>query len=88
MSIVEKYLAGWEFRTRNPDYEVGETIEVMVTSMIDGKAKARIGDSILRIKDVPEGSENMRVTVEIEEWDTEDHIGEGTYLETVGESAF
>lgn len=88
MSIMEKWLAGWSFRTRYPDYEPGETIEVMVTGMTDGKAKARIGDSILRIKDAPEGSENMRVLVEIEEWDTEDHIGEGTYLETVGESAF
>ncbi|MGM0371830.1 MAG: DUF7513 family protein [Halobacteriota archaeon] len=88
MSVLEKWLAGWTFRTGKPDYEPGETIEVMVTSMQNGKAKARIGDSILRIKNVPEGGENTRVMVEIEEWDTEDHIGEGTYLETVGESAF
>jgi hypothetical protein len=88
MSIFEKYLAGWSFRTRYPDYEVGETIEAMVTEMLDGKAKARIGDSMLRIKDAPEGSENMRVLVEIDEWDTEEHVGEGTYLETVGESSF
>ncbi|MDR5656912.1 hypothetical protein RH831_06925 [Halodesulfurarchaeum sp. HSR-GB] len=88
MSFVEKYMAGWKLRTAKPDYEPGETIEVMITSMRDGKAKARIGDSILRIKNVPEDGENTRVMVEIEEWDTEDHIGEGTYLETVGESAF
>ncbi|MEF8771767.1 DUF7513 family protein [Halodesulfurarchaeum sp.] len=88
MSIFEKYLAGWTFRTRYPDYEPGETIEVMVTSMTDGKAKARIGDSMLRVTDAPEGSENMRVLVEVDEWDTEDHTGEGTYLEKVGESAF
>lgn len=88
MSFVEKYMSGWKFRTRYPAYEPGETIEVMVTGMTDGKANARIGDSILRIKDAPEDSENMRVLVEIDEWDDEDHIGEGTYLETVGESAF
>lgn len=88
MSFVEKYMAGWKFRTTKPDYEPGETIEVMVTSMMDGKAKARIGDSILRIKEAPDGSVNMRVLVEIDEWDSEDHIGEGTYLETIGESAF
>ncbi|MFB6085476.1 MAG: hypothetical protein ABEJ84_01505 [Halodesulfurarchaeum sp.] len=88
MSVREKWFAGWSFRTGYPDYKPGETIEVMVTSMMDGKAKARIGDSILRIADAPEGSENMRVLVEIDEWDDEDHIGEGTYLETVGESSF
>lgn len=88
MSFVDKYMSGWKFRTTTPDYDVGETIEVMVTSMMDGKAKARIGDSVLRIKEAPEGSENMRILVEVDEWDTDDHIGEGTYLETVGESSF
>jgi hypothetical protein len=88
MSFVEKYMSGWKFRTTTPDYEVGETIEAMITSMPDGKAKARIGDSVLRIQDAPEDALNTRVLVEIDEWDTEDHIGEGTYLETVGESAF
>ena len=88
MTVREKWLAGWTFRTNKPDFEPGETIEVMVTSMADGKAKARIGDSILRIAEAPEGSQNMRVLVEIDEWDSEDHIGEGTYLETVGESSF
>ncbi|MFW5922220.1 MAG: DUF7513 family protein [Halodesulfurarchaeum sp.] len=88
MSFVEKYMSGWKFRTNTPDYDPGETIEVMVTSMADGKAKARIGDSVLRITDAPEGSENMRVLVEVDDWDEEDHFGEGTYLETVGESAF
>jgi hypothetical protein len=88
MSVLEKWLAGWTFRTRQPDFEPGETIEVMVTSMVDGKAKARIGDSVLRIAEPPEEAENLRVLVEIEEWDSEDHIGDGTYLETVGESSF
>ncbi|WP_418279891.1 DUF7513 family protein [Halorubrum sp. DTA98] len=88
MSIFEKYLAGWSFRTRYPDYEPGEVIEVMVTSTTDGKAKARIGDSILRIADAPENALHTRVTVEIDEWDAEDHIGEGTYIETVGKSSF
>jgi hypothetical protein len=88
MSFVDKYMAGWKFRTTTPDYDPGEEIEVMVTSMKDGKAKARIGDSVLRIKDAPEGALNMRLLVEVDEWDTEDHIGEATYLETIGESAF
>ncbi|APE95831.1 DUF7513 family protein [Halodesulfurarchaeum formicicum] len=88
MSVLEKWLAGWTFRTAKPDYEPGEKIEVMVTSMQNGKAKARIGDSVLRIKEVPEDGLNTRVMVKVDEWDTEDHIGEGTYLETVGESAF
>ena len=88
MSFVDKYMAGWKFRTTKPDYDPGEKIEVMVTSMMDGKAKARIGDSVLRIKEAPDDSLNMRILVEIDEWDSEDHIGEGTYLETIGESAF
>lgn len=88
MSVMEKWLAGWTFRTARPDYEPGEEIEVMVTSMQGDRAKARIGDSVLRITGAPEDALNTRVLVEVDEWDSEDHIGEGTYLETVGESAF
>jgi hypothetical protein len=88
MSVMEKWLAGWTFRTAKPDYEAGEEIEVMVTSMQGDTAKARIGDSVLRISGAPGDALNTRVLVEVDEWDSEDHIGEGTYLETVGESAF
>jgi hypothetical protein len=88
MSVLEKYLAGWTFRTKFPDFEPGEEIEVMVTGSEDGEAKARIGDSVLRIHEAPGNLLHKRVTVEITEWDSEGHMGEGTYIETVGESSF
>ena len=88
MSIFSAYLEGWSFRTKFPDFEPGDEIQVMVTSMEDGDAKARIGDSVLRITDTPGNLLHKRVTVEVQEWDTEGHHGTGTYLETVGESSF
>jgi len=88
MSVREKYLAGWTFRTKTPDFEVGEEIRVIVNEQEDSVAKARIGDSMLRITEAPKNLVNKYVKVEIDEWDTDSHSGEGTYLETVGESSF
>ena len=88
MSMLDKYLAGWSFRTKLPDFDPGEEIEVMVTAMEDGAAKARIGDSVLHINDVPGNLLHKRVLVKVDDWDRDGHHGEGTYLETTGESSF
>lgn len=93
MSVFDKFLAGWSFRSSTPDYAPGDAIEVMVTGTEGGAgeantAVARIGDSTLRIEDAPADAVNTRVIVDVESWDETEHRGVGTYRETVGESAF
>ncbi|MEF8881238.1 MAG: hypothetical protein V5A34_01780 [Halapricum sp.] len=88
MSILQKWLAGWSFRTSTPDFEPGLTIEVMVTAVDDGHATARIGDSTLRIDGAPADALYTRILVEIDAWDVDANAGESTYLETVGKSSF
>jgi hypothetical protein len=86
--MLDAYFKGWSFRTKFPDFEPGEEVQVMVTAVEDGETKARIGDSVLIINDTPGNLLHKQVTVEITEWDPDGHMGEGTYLETVGESSF
>ncbi|WP_049984175.1 hypothetical protein [Halorubrum sp. BV1] len=88
MSVFEKFLAGWSFRSSTPAYEPGETIEVMVTGREGETAIARIGDSALQIGEAPADAVDTRVLVEVETWDAGERRGTGTYRETVGESAF
>ncbi len=88
MSVFDAFLEGWSFRTKLPDFDPGQEIEVMVTAVDNGVVKARIGDSILTINDAPANPLHKRVMVKIDEWDNDGHHGEGTYLETVGESSF
>jgi hypothetical protein len=88
MSVLEKWLAGWTFRTRTPAFDPGRTIEVMVTAVDGDHAIARIGDSTLRIDDAPADALHTRVLVEIDAWDADTNAGESTYLETVGKSSF
>ncbi|MFC5279619.1 hypothetical protein ACFPM1_12755 [Halorubrum rubrum] len=88
MSALDKFLAGWSFRSSTPDYEPGDAIEVMVTGREGDTAVARIGDSTLRIEDAPADAVNTRVLVAVDTWDGSTHTGSGTYRETVGESAF
>jgi len=94
VSRLDKFLAGWSFRGSTPDYEPGDTLEVMVTGVEGGDgagggtAVARIGDSMLRIEDAPADALNTRVLVDVDSWDESAHRGIGTYRETVGKSAF
>ncbi|GAB3706302.1 DUF7513 family protein [Halorubrum pallidum] len=88
MSVFDKFLAGWSFRSSTPDYEPGETIEVMVTGREGETAVARIGDSTLQIEEAPADAVDTRVLVDVETWDAGERRGTGTYRKTVGESAF
>ncbi|PAU83997.1 hypothetical protein CK500_06065 [Halorubrum salipaludis] len=89
MSRFDKFFAGFSFRGSTPDYEPGDTLEVMVTGAEDGgTAVARIGDSTLRIEGAPADAVNTRVLVDVDSWDESAHRGVGTYRKTVGESAF
>jgi len=88
MSLFQKYLAGWEFRSNKPSFEAGDEVELFVTGREDGVQVAHVGDSKLRIADAPDGLLDKRVRLEVTSFDDNDHVGEAEYLEVVGESAF
>ena len=88
MSLLDKYLAGWGFRTNTPEFEPGEEITAFVTGY-DGEAPVvRIGDTVLQVADAPVEAVDARVRLEVESFDASTHTGTATYLERVGESAF
>jgi hypothetical protein len=88
MSLLEKYLAGWGFRSSKPDFDPGQEITVFVTGYDGDAPVARVGDTVLRIEDAPADVVDTRVRLRVESFDDNDHTGTATYLEYVGESAF
>ena len=89
MSILEKYLAGLTFRSNRPSFDAGEVVELFVTGREDGAQIARVGDSKLRLDgDAPDDLLDKRVRLRVKRFDDSEHVGEATYVETVGESAF
>jgi len=88
MSLFQKYLAGWEFRSNHPSFDAGDEVELFVTGREDGTQIARVGDSKLRIVDAPDGLLDKRVRLTVTSFDDDAHVGEAEYVETVGESAF
>lgn len=88
MSLLDKYLAGWSFRTNTPAFEPGQEITAFVTGYDGDSPVVRIGDTILRVADAPAEAVDARVRLKVESFDASDHTGTATYLERVGESAF
>jgi|AntDeeMinimDraft_5_1070356.scaffolds.fasta_scaffold27358_2 hypothetical protein len=88
MSLFEKYLAGWEFRSNHPSFDAGDEVELFVTGREDGAQIARVGDSKLRLTNAPNGLLDKRVRLKVTSFDDDAHVGEAEYVETVGESAF
>ncbi|AAG18981.1 MULTISPECIES: hypothetical protein [Halobacterium] len=88
MSILEKYLAGLTFRSNTPRFDAGDELELFVTGRADGAHVVRVGDSTLRLDGAPADALDTKVRLRVTGFDTDDHVGEADYLETVGESAF
>ncbi|MFC7155513.1 hypothetical protein ACFQPA_08590 [Halomarina halobia] len=81
------YLRGL-FRTTTPAFEEGQELTVFVTGHRGGTPVARVGDTVLRVIDAPEGLLDSRVRIRVTSFDANDHTGEAEYLERVGESVF
>jgi hypothetical protein len=88
MSVWEKYTKGWSFRTNRPTFAVGEEVELFVTGYEGDTAVARVGDTILRVPDAPQGVLDKRVKLRVEEFDGNDHDGRATLLDVVGEGTY
>lgn len=86
---LDAFLAGVGFRTNTPDFDPESEFVVVVTGTdAEGRAVARIGDSVLTIHDAPDGSVRKRVRVRVTDWDAAAHTGDAEFLETVGDAAF
>lgn len=83
MSLLEKYLAGWTFRTSNPTFEVGQEIDVFLTDHRNGSAVARVGDTVLLVDDAPVTAVDDRVRLRVEAFDENDHTGQATFVESI-----
>lgn len=88
MSLLDKYLAGWTFRTNQPEFETGEEIEVFLTDYRNGTARARVGDTILHVEGAPQDALDSRVRLRVKEFDASDHVGHATFLEPVDGETF
>lgn len=83
MSLLEKYLKGWQFRTNQPSFEPGDEIQLYVTDTEDGIPVARIGDSFIHISDGSAALVGTRIRVRVEQFDADTNVGTATMLEPV-----
>ncbi|WP_330630555.1 DUF7513 family protein [Halocatena halophila] len=87
MSLLEKYLKGWQFRTNTPAFEPGESVELFVFDVIDGTPVASVGDTKLFIEDAPPELAGSRAIVEITSFDDQEHTGSAKLLERLHHDA-
>jgi hypothetical protein len=90
MSLFDKYLAGWQLRTTKPRLEPGTEVTLVVTDYDNeaDAAVARVGDTRIRIEDTSSDIVDMRVRVEITDFDDNDHAGTAELVEVVGETMY
>ena len=89
MSLLEKYLKGWSFRTNTPSLEPGATVNVFVTEYdpASGEGIAFVGDTELRVEEFDPEALDSLVAVRVVEFDAERSVGRGEFREVVGETA-
>ncbi|QLG60408.1 DUF7513 family protein [Halorarum salinum] len=88
MSLFGKYLKGWQFRSANPSFEVGQELTAMITGTDGDTPVARVGDTILRVPDAPRTAVDKRVRLRVTEFDGNEHEGTAELVEVVGETTF
>lgn len=90
MSLLEKYLKGWSFRTTTPSLEPGATVHVFVTEQDPGSGEgiAFVGDTVLHVENFDPDYLDALVAVRILEFDAERSVGRGEFREVVGETAY
>lgn len=83
MSLLEKYLKGWRFRTSKPSFEPGEEMQLFITDIEGNTLIARIGDSVIHISEGSPALVGTRVRVRVEQFDDNTHVGNATLLEPI-----
>lgn len=69
--------SGWRFRTRYPSFDEGQHVAAYVTGYDEetGEGEIRVGDSLLRVKDLSPEKLDEKVTVRITEFDSTSGVG-------------
>ena len=88
MSLFDKYLKGWRFRSSSPSLEVGDEIDVFVAESNSDEGHAYIGDTHLIVEGAGPESVEKRVRVRITEFDETSASGRGEFVDIVGESSY
>jgi hypothetical protein len=90
MSLLGKVFTGWQLRTTKPRLEPGQEVTLVVTDYDHeaDAAVARVGDTRIRIEDTSSDIVDMRVRVEITDFDDNDHVGTAELREIVGETMY
>ncbi|MFC7072255.1 hypothetical protein ACFQJ7_05130 [Halovenus rubra] len=90
MSLLSRFLVGATFRTSEPEFDIGEEIEVYVTDYDEDSDKvfARVGQSQLRFTDATKDLVGCRVLARVEQYDTAQNRGAAIHLETIEQSSW
>ncbi|SEH65984.1 MULTISPECIES: TRAM domain-containing protein [Halopenitus] len=90
MSVLEKFLAGWSFRTTTPALEPGTTVSVFVSGYdpAEGVGTALIGDTRLLVEGMDPDAIDDQVAVRVTEYDPETATGRGEFEAVVGDSSY
>ncbi len=88
MSLLEKYLTSWRFRTSRPLFSSGDTVDVFISDHDGSDGIARVGDTTLRVDGAAPEHEGKQVRVTIDAFDPEQAAGRGTFEAVVGDSSY
>jgi hypothetical protein len=90
VSLVEKYLHGWQFRSTTPNSEVGGEYQVVLTGSDETEraAVARLGDSKIDVDDTDRDYVDTIAQVRVTEFDSDDNARRAELLEMVGETTY
>lgn len=90
MSFLSKYLTGWSFRTTHPTLQPGKEVNVFLAeySSQEDAALALVGDTRLYVSNAGPEHVGKRVRVAVREFQPEDSVGYGEFVEVIGESSY
>lgn len=90
MSFLSKYFRGWKFRTTHPTLQPGSEVNVFLAEYDPGEERgvAFIGDTRLYVKNAGPEHVEKRIRVAVREFEPDDSIGRGEFVEVVGESSY
>ena len=89
MSLLDKYMKGWRFRTTKPSLEEGSMINIFVNRYKgDNVGVANVGDTRLFIEGVEAEHVEKRVRVKVTDFDHEESVGRAAFRKIIGESSY
>lgn len=89
MTVLSKFLHGWQFRTATPSLETGAELTVQVTGYDrgEGAAVARIGDTRLLIDGAGPDHVDGLARITVTEFDDEAHVGRARLRQSADDAA-